>query len=287
MLNKLNAHFIADLFYRLDIAVRTDLSRGIIADERDYVSRMVTHMNYPFGILTNVIFKDLLIKSEWFAQVNSSSLEQKFGCDFMIVFEVNNQVKVALIEAKWPRVIINPNYCWDYIQKSNKISHFTDQINRQSNWTNLAFIWEMFFYEESPTIESNPFDKYASTCIPHSFALDAVKSNSNLSSLWDNNDLINLIQTTQLNGYNGSNETNIYTMVFNLLRCNYGKPIDISPSDSFFYLKSNDNEEQIQIPILKFDQENTDKNSNVAYSFIKENGLKMFQYLKIEQLKKK
>lgn len=287
MLDKFESNIIANLFYRLDTAVRIDLSRGIIADERDYVSRMVTHMNYPFGILTDVIFENLLIKSEWYAQVNSSSIEQKFGCDFMIVFEVNNQVKVALIEAKWPRVIINPSYCWDYIQKSNKISHFTDQIIRQSNWISHAFIWEMFFYEESPNIHRNPFDKYASTCIPHPFALGAIKSNSNLNNLWDNNDLIDLIQTTQLNGYNGSNETNIYTMVFNLLNCNYGNPININPNDSFFYLKSNDNEEQVQVPILEFKQENANKNSDMAYSFIKENGLKMLQYLKIEQIQKK
>lgn len=285
MLNNQEAHLISELFYRLDTNVRNDLYKGVIADERDCVSRLVSHLNYPFGILTQVIFGNLQLKSEWFTQVNSGSLERKFGCDFMIAFEVDNKVKIALIEAKWPRVIKDPKYNWDYLQKSNKTSHFTDQIRRQSNWTNQAFIWEMFFYEEKPNIINTPFDQYASTCIPHSFAMNEINTNPNLSVLWDNNDLNNLIQNTQTNGYQGRNETNLRTMIYNLLRCKYGTPIKIDEYDRSINLYSENLNEQIRIPRIDFNEQSDAKNNDVVSTFMTKTGLQMFQYFKIENAK--
>jgi len=145
MLNNLQATSIADLFYLLDTNVRVDLHKGQIADERDYVSRLVTHFNYPFGIFNKFFFGHLKFQSKWFSKVNSGHYERKFGCDFMIVFQVGNKFKVGLFEAKWARVINDPTYPWDYAQKSTKSSHFTNQIERQTLWTKEAVIWEMFF----------------------------------------------------------------------------------------------------------------------------------------------
>jgi hypothetical protein len=285
MLNTNDAHTISELFYQLDTNVRNDLSKGVIADERDCVSRLVSHLNYPFGILTHVIFKNLSFKSEWFAQVNPGFLERKFGCDFMIVFEVNNQIKIALIEAKWPRVIKDPKYKWDYTQKSNKISHFSDQILRQSNWSDQAFIWEMFFYEEKPNIINSPFDQYASTCIPHQFALSEINSNSSLMNLWNNNDLKTLIQKTQNQGYQGRNETNLKTMIYNLLICNYGKPIQINESDGAINLVSENLKEEVRIPRIDFNEQSDARNNDIVSGFLEKTGLKMFQYIKIENRK--
>ncbi len=50
MLSSADAQKISDLFYAIDTHVRNDLFHNRIADERDYVSRLITHIGYPCGI---------------------------------------------------------------------------------------------------------------------------------------------------------------------------------------------------------------------------------------------
>lgn len=278
MLKPTEAKVIADLFYFLDKSVRNDLANKRIADERDYVSRLVTHFNYPFGILNHFAFNTFKFKSKWFARVNSGHHERKFGCDSMIVFQVGEKVKVALFEAKWPRVKIDPHYNWDYYSKRKKVSHFTDQIERQAKWTKDAAIWEMFFYEENVSVFNTPFDKNASTCIKHDYAKKYIDGPLRPTVIWDNDDLERLIISEQTPAFNGENETNLKQIVQEILTCNYGNAIDVRPRDNWFSIQSND-DQTARCPIIKFDNGEDDFQS--IDGFMSENGLSFFQFLNI------
>lgn len=279
MTSTTDAQIIANLFYLLDTNVRNDLHNNRIADERDYVSRMVTHFNYPFGIFNQYLFNHIKFKSKWFIKVNSGHHERKFGCDSMLVFKVKNKIKVGLFEAKWPRLIINPSYQWDYTQKSSKSSHFTNQIERQAKWTNQAAIWEMFFYEEKVGVFNSPFDKKASTCIRHKFAKTFVNTTPSLQTIWNNSDLINLIKSEQTAAFNGTNETNLKTIIFDILTCSFGKSISVKPHDRSYTLISNNEEERVKCPIINM---TTDDGLNQTIeSFMAENGISFFQQVDI------
>ena len=104
MLTETEAISVANLFYKIDCSVRNDLYNYQVSSEPDYVSRMCTHFNYPFGILNLLQLGTLKFETTWQAKVHDKSHEQKFGCDSMIVFQFENQIKVGMFEAKWPRV---------------------------------------------------------------------------------------------------------------------------------------------------------------------------------------
>lgn len=279
MLNNYESLLIAELFYLLDTNVRADLSKKQIADERDYVSRLVTTFNYPFGLFNNFLLGHMKLQSKWFSRVNRQSDERRFGCDSMIVFQVENRVKIGLFEAKWCRIIDNPDYHWDYAQKPSKQSHFTDQIKRQSLWTKKAAIWEMFFYEQKVGQFDTPFDKNASTCILHEYAKKFISNHRNLKTLWNNDDLLLLIKSAQTPNFDGENETNLKDIIYNILYCKYGKPIELKPTDSNIDLSSDDDSENVAIPVISFQID--DQIDERIEGFMSENGLNFFQYLKI------
>lgn len=274
------ARIISELFYRLDKIVRNDLSNNAVADERDCVSRLVSHFNYPFGLLNQYSFDRFKFKSKWFSRVNSGGHEQRFGCDSMIVFKIGDQLKVGLFEAKWPRVIKDPEYNWDYPQKSTKISHFTSQIERQAQWEGQAAIWEMFFYEGKVGRVNLPFDNEASTCILHGFAKSLVDSTASLQVAWNNNDLDILIRSAQTPAFNGSDQTNIKCIIFDILTCKLGLPIDVQPLDREFILVSADGQSSARCPIISFADDN--ENSHIIDDFMSENGLSFFMQLNID-----
>jgi hypothetical protein len=284
MLNPQEALLVADLFYSLDSAVRHGLHRTLIADERDYISQLVTHCNYPNGIFNSYSFNGIRFKSDWFAKVNSGHDERLFGCDSMIVFKVDNNIKVGLFEGKWPRIIIEPNYPWDYPQKKTKQSHFTSQIERQANWTNQAAIWEMFCYEDAVGNFNSPFDRKASTCIKHQFAKSLINKTPSLQVMWNNEDLITLIQSAQSPKFDGENETNLRTIVFDILTCNFGTAKSIEPNEPTFTLVSNKEDISIDCPILILAPENSDlqkSNEQKVEGFMQKTGLSFFQQLDI------
>lgn len=271
------AQVIADLLYSIDASVRNDLYNNLVSDERDYVSRLVTHFSYPFGIFNKYIVNNISFKSKWFVKVNNQNDEKKFGCDSMITFIVGNKLKVGLFEAKWPRVLKNPNYHWDYTQKASKTSHFSNQIERQSRWTNCAAIWEMFFFEGKVGAENGPFDKNGSTCVKHIVANSFIKSHLDLDKIWNNEDLSNLIKIAQKES---SNAANLKQIIFDILTCKFGDPISIDINDKYFELISNDEDTKVSCPIISINDDN--ESDEIINGFMRENGLSFFQQLEIE-----
>ncbi|MFA6245330.1 MAG: hypothetical protein WC615_00225 [Mucilaginibacter sp.] len=293
MLSATEAQIVADLFYRLDIQTRFDLSRGLIADERDYVSRLAHSLSYPFGVFNHYSFNSLKLSSKWFARVNDGTMERRFGCDSMIVFQVEDQVKVGLFEAKWPRVIKDPGYHWDRYQKSVKRSHFTHQIERQAKWSKQAAIWEMFFLELSPGTVHVKYDLLGSSCVHHKIAKRLITKDPSLKMLWENKDIEALLSEAQHSPLGLKIETNLKTMINGLLNCSLGKPVKVDPGQSSFELRSNDKKMQVRIPMLfgkSYDEPlsrlTTDReysgNENIG-GFMEENGLSFFQFVKVDK----
>jgi hypothetical protein len=48
--------FISQFFYHVDQMVRMDLINGRVVNERDYMSRYITLLQYPYGILPALFF---------------------------------------------------------------------------------------------------------------------------------------------------------------------------------------------------------------------------------------
>ncbi|MCR8561955.1 hypothetical protein KXD93_30150 [Mucilaginibacter sp. BJC16-A38] len=289
MLNAENAKVIGNLFNTLDQGVRNDLSRGQIADERDYVSRLVTHFNYPYGLFNTYSVGKMKFDCGWFARVNKGESERGFGCDSMIIFRVGDKVKVGLFEAKWPRIMDYPDYPWDYLQKSSKQSHFTSQIERQSNWSDNAAIWEMFFYENEIGKTDGLFDKNGSTCIKHDFANAVIDSTERPALIWDNDDLENLLIKARTAG---EETINIGYILEEILTCKLGKAIEIDETDRYFTLYENDGKKFKNIPIVRFPGDpqlrrgdNTltgIANDELITGFMQANGLSFLQFMNIK-----
>ena len=71
---------VPDLIYELDQRCAIDLVGGIINGERDYVSNLLSHIRRPFGYLYPA--------SLGIAYTLPNKLEQKFGCDAIVIFRL-------------------------------------------------------------------------------------------------------------------------------------------------------------------------------------------------------
>lgn len=278
MLSTKDATSVAMLFYNIDKNVRHDLSLSRVTSERDYTSRLVTLFEYPAGVFNYYTVNGVKLKSIVFSSVFAQPQETIFGCDAMIVFRVGSQVKILMFEAKWPRVKIDPAYRWDYTQPTTKTSHFTDQVKRQSRWTNVATIFEMFFFEESVGVFIDPFDKNGSSCVLFEYAEKMIKANPALNTRWNTNDLKNLIKSAQTATYNGENETNLLDILLKLFTCQLGKTYDVNDGDRILSVRSNDDVEEESIPIPTFN----DNSQELVGRFMERTGLGLFQYIVIE-----
>jgi hypothetical protein len=282
MLTVTEAKVVADLFYTLDKQVRYDLAQQRIADERDCVARLVSNFTHPFGLFNQYGLGYLRFQSKWFARVNDSYHEQTFGCDSMLVFRVGNQLKVGLFEAKWPRLIRNPSYGWDYAQESTKQSHFTDQIRRQAAWTGQAAIWETFFLEAPVGTSHASFDLQGSTCVRHNLAAQLVATQPNtLNVRWNNADLDALVQLAQGGALPVNSVANLQHIIFDMLTCQFGQPIPAQTGDTKFILKNNGttHPSQITCPLLTFGPD--DNSQPFIEDFMQTNGLTFFQQVDI------
>ncbi len=117
-----NIKLVAASAYKVDWNCRFELNTGVIADERDYVSNLTKGIRdyWQFSGLPHFLHSQTLPRPQ----------ESKFGCDAMIVIRFDNEAKVCLFEAKWPRLSV-ASHSWDSIQRSTNISHFSDKLQRQ------------------------------------------------------------------------------------------------------------------------------------------------------------
>ena len=89
-------HLIAATAYQEDATCRAELSAGIIQDENDYVSTLVKSLRDAWTRQGH--------QSIAYAARLPQSQERRLGCDAMIALRFYDHAKIALFEAKWPRL---------------------------------------------------------------------------------------------------------------------------------------------------------------------------------------
>jgi hypothetical protein len=120
-----------------------------------------------------------------------TAIEERFtGTDAAIVILRGGSSKVLLFEAKWPR-FSSVGYKWDSIQPGTGESHFSNQIDRQTNFYPKYAIFEMFYCEYPLKSPSQPIfmESEGSSCVWHSDTFDFCKTRSNPGAIWTQSDL--------------------------------------------------------------------------------------------------
>lgn len=238
---------IAKIIYKIDCICREDLKKRKIVSERDYVSILLNFLRYPFGPFVNFSFVH--------AQTLQGKLEQKYGCDGIIIFKYGNSYKIGMFEAK---LIKDP---WDsYVKKTGK-SRFQSQIDRQKILIPEITVWEMFFngYETNLTLDSK-----GSTCVKSDLAFSYCKSYIR----WTYKDLFKLLKDSFSS--NSNRPLNLEQIIEEMFTRNIGKEIIYSDEGCTLYKDNKD----IKIPLLKgeFNPYSADK----IDKFLREN--KIFSY---------
>lgn len=233
-------------------------SRGISSN---YFKSSFNAINKIINSLRRMNDSNTFERSFVFSRTTDPLQETKFGCDAMVMIRTNKFLKVGLFEAKWPRLKL-VNYNWDSIQKKSGISHFSDQLDRQSKFSKEIAIWEMFLNDFPSDCRIDLFDPYGSTCITHeeAFSFDSTR---NKNTVWTHNDLKDMLRSQPM-----ANRS-LQGIILKMLQCKIGKPFP--PSSKSILVGSSD--DQIEIPT------NYVEMGNQIPLFMEQYGLGNFIYL--------
>ena len=177
-----------------DEETQIDLSRGIIKNENDYTSNFTGTLRRKINSCSKTGLAAISTPS-----LLSWSDERKTGCDAAIIVSSGGESKIAIYEAKWPRLSHKAPHRWDSIQKSNSKSHFSDQLERQASYTSIYAVFEMFYCEWSiahpqqlPCMQDR-----GSSCVWHIQAknFDKQQRAGRKNQIWSQADVISLLQT--------------------------------------------------------------------------------------------
>lgn len=205
---------ISYLAYISDKEIRSDLCRNYIKSENDYTSNFT-------GALRRNINSYASPGLQATSYLLDSSLERQMGCDAAIIICSNGQSKIAVFEAKWPR-LATKDYQWDYNQTSTGISHFSDQLERQKKYNDTLAIFEMFYCEFKPNAQPNYMQNEVSSCIWHNDAMSFKNKRKTPDLIWDQQDLISMLKVN----------LNVGEIIQKVCQCQMGKPISMSdPGD--------------------------------------------------------
>jgi hypothetical protein len=254
-----NIHLIASMAYAEDRSCRLDLSKGVVVNERDYVS------NLTRGIRDFWRYRGL--PSFAHSQTLSPHYEGKFGCDAMIVVRHKDAARVCLFEAKWIRF----DKPWDSFQKKSGISHFSDQLQRQSQWTEHTAIWELFIVGQKPRKQPPHFDPWASTCIWHKDTYEFDKTWRSSASLWKDSELEKLVRSIS------GKQKNLMAMLQGACQSKKGNYMPIL-NGKVRLTSSDGTDRTISIPAALQILDNLD----ILSGFCEENGIANFLFLEID-----
>lgn len=193
-----------------DKEIRSDLIRNYIQNEDDYTSNFTGafRRNINTYSRTGIRATSLLL---------SDKIERDAGCDAAIIIRSNGISKVAFFEAKWPRLRTN-GYRWDYAQTSTGLSHYADQLDRQSRYLPTLAVFEMF-YCEFPFGQQPAFmQAEVSSCVWHDQAALFRKSRADPDKVWDSSELIAMLS-------NGN--VKISQILSAVCNCDAGEPIQM------------------------------------------------------------
>lgn len=196
---------IAQSAYWADRTIRSELSQGIIAGENDYSSNLTSQFRRQINAraLSGLRATSYLLKP---------SVERKIGADVCIILSNTTHFKVCVFEGKWPRLSTHRD-CWDSVQKSSGLSHFDDQLLRQSLVSKAFAVWEMFYCEYAFTKQPAFMLDHVSSCVwhEHAFAASQVRPDNNIP--WTDVELSTLL---------GAHGTRIDQLIREVCACTKG-----------------------------------------------------------------
>ncbi|MDO7174181.1 hypothetical protein [Mariniflexile sp. AS56] len=251
------ADIIAINCSNIDVECRKELERGVLVSERDYVTALTTRIRVEIG-------NHIGLRTH--AQTLNPTIENKNGVDGIIVFKIGNEIKAGIFEAKRPQVL-KKNHPWDY-PSSRKLSHFSEQIQKQRKWRGQLAIWEMFFNEGPKGHESPPFEYFGSSCVWHDNAYNFMNTQGLIFNCWN---------TTKLKQLLSSDCVNFYTIIFDMISCKAGKKhkINIKDQNCRIFSELDDNFSMtIPLPL-----EGEIKNDNRIESFLLENNIDSYLFI--------
>lgn len=208
-----------------DTEIRSDLSSGYIKNENDYTSNFTGafRRNINSYTQTGLTATSMLL---------DSNHEQQMGCDATIIITSGGESKIAIFEAKWPR-LSKAHYQWDYSQTSTGLSHYSDQLNRQKRHNDTLAIFEMFYCEFQFTKQPSYMKDRVSSCVWHDDAMLFKNNRPNPDDIWSQAELESMLQKGNLE---------IGSIIREICKCNKGRPIQMDNAESIameFRLPSN------------------------------------------------
>lgn len=213
--NKAQVDELKRLAFLSDKEIRGDLVAGYIRDEDDYTANFT-------GALRRNINCYSKTKLQATSLMLGTSDERLTGCDATIIVTSNNESKVMLFEAKYPR-FKKTNFRWDYPQTAGGLSHFSDQLARQSKYSGKFAIFEMF-YNEHPFASGPPhLQAEVSSCAWYSDSQTFDLGRSSGSSPWT---------TAELNSMLKKGNTSIAEIIEDVCACKAGHPISMAKPES-------------------------------------------------------
>lgn len=221
--------------YWADKSIRSELALGYIADENDYTSNFTAEFRRQINAKT-------IPKVTAVSYKINGSLERKTGTDACIILANDTHAKLCLFEAKLPRLSKKLN-AWDSNQKSTGNSHFSSQLQRQSNFSSEFIIWEMFYCDYAYTKQPRPFLDGTSSCILHSEA-QTFDSKRSIKTAWTDQELIDL--------HNSSAVFKVDDIIESVCECSLGKAIPIDRTDSLL----NELQKTIDVLFIKYSERN-------------------------------
>jgi hypothetical protein len=189
-----------------DRMIRSELMQGLIAGENDYTSNLT-------GMLRRQINARAILGLRAIPYVLKPVAERSMGVDACIILSNTKEFKVCVFEAKFPQLKTHKN-CWDSIQKATGYSHFHEQLKKQSSFSGLFAIWEMFYVEFEFGLQPPFMPNFVSACAWHDDALKISLSRNNHASPWTDSDLELLLS---------NHRTQIDTIIREVCECKKGK----------------------------------------------------------------
>jgi len=159
-----------------------------------------------------------------------------------------------------------------FFSKKSGISHFSDQLQRQSKWIKQAAIWEFFILGEKPGKEPPHFDSWASTCIWHKDTYQFDKAYRDSKLLWKDSELEELVRSSP------GKQKNLMSML--QTACQHKKGNYLPISNGRVMLTSLDGtDRRVSIPATLQALNNLDGNLD---GFCDENGIANFLFIEID-----
>jgi hypothetical protein len=261
---------IANYFYDADSQVRRDLFRGRVVGERDYLSRYITLLEYPFGIRGR---GRLRFRHLYFTNNFPGALEQRFGCDTFFIFRNDQRVKLLAIEGKYPR-FNKRNYRWDSLTTASRMSHFQEQLSRQQGLVHLGIpVLEMFMNDDNPSAtytSINNLDALGSSFVNNEIAIHhTIRTNT-----WKHRDAMAIINDQ----FNQTNDVSIKFFITELLLCSIGNIFSISRSEES--LRINVKQRRVNTPLLDLkDRQQLIESKDNILAFMKKTGIRNLGYI--------